>query len=138
MPAWCFKCQALVDARAGACSVCGGPISDLVSGGRRDSGTGSSLAQFFSRQYGVPEISLEQALISGDVLALVSKDVALRYCLIPVRRGAASSLVVAMADPTNIDALRALTALTRLPIEVVVADRASIEVAIEWCYRDLG
>ena len=92
------------------------------------------LTEFLSKQYGVPSISLDEFEIDPDVIALVPKDVARKHTAIPVQR-AGSTLIVAMADPTNIYAIDDLKFLTGLNIEPVVATDAAIEEAIVRYYE---
>ena len=92
------------------------------------------LTEFLSKQYGVPSISLDEFEIDPDVIALVPKDVARKHTAIPVQR-AGSTLIVAMADPTNIYAIDDLKFLTGLNIEPVVATDAAIEDAIVRYYE---
>ncbi len=92
------------------------------------------LTEFLSKQYGVPSISLEEFEIDPEVIELVPKDVARRHTAIPVQR-AGSTLIVAMADPTNIYAIDDLKFLTGLNIEPVVSTDAAIEGAIVRYYE---
>jgi type IV pilus assembly protein PilB len=92
------------------------------------------LTQFLSRQYGVPAINLNEFDIEPDVIALVTKDVALRHKVVPVNR-AGNSLIVAMADPSNILAIDDLKFVTGYNIEVVVAAEVGINQAITRYYE---
>jgi type IV pilus assembly protein PilB len=92
------------------------------------------LTQFLSRQYGVPAINLAEFDIEPDVIALVTKDVALRHKVVPVNR-AGNSLIVAMADPSNILAIDDLKFVTGYNIEVVVAAEVGINQAITRYYE---
>jgi type IV pilus assembly protein PilB len=94
----------------------------------------SELTEFLSKQYGVPSISLEEFEIDPEVIALVPKDVAMKHTVIPVQR-AGTSLIVAMADPSNIYAVDDLKFLTGLNIESVVSTDSAIETAIERYYE---
>jgi type IV pilus assembly protein PilB len=92
------------------------------------------LTQFLSRQYGVPAINLNEFDIEPEVIALVSKDVAVRHKVVPVNR-AGNSLIVAMADPSNILAIDDLKFVTGYNIEVVVASEVGINQAITRYYE---
>ena len=92
------------------------------------------LTQFLSRQYGVPAINLNEFDIEPEVIALVSKDVAIRHKVVPVNR-AGNSLIVAMADPSNILAIDDLKFVTGYNIEVVVAAEVGINQAITRYYE---
>jgi len=91
------------------------------------------LAAFLSRQYGVPSINLSEFEIDANVIKLVSNDVAQKYQLVPVNR-AGSTLIVAMADPSNIFAIDDIKFMTGYNVEVVVAAEASIKAAIDKYY----
>lgn len=93
----------------------------------------SRLTDFLSRQYGVPSISLKEFEIDEEVLKLVPREVCEKYLLIPVNR-AGASLIVAMADPSNIFAVDDLKFLTGYNIETVVASEVAIREAIERYY----
>src|SRR5688500_3241273 len=92
------------------------------------------LTQFLSRQYGVPAINLAEFDIEPDVISLVTKDVAIRHKVVPVNR-AGNSLIVAMADPSNILAIDDLKFVTGYNIEVVVAAEVGINQAITRYYE---
>ncbi|RMH41966.1 MAG: type IV-A pilus assembly ATPase PilB [Deltaproteobacteria bacterium] len=87
------------------------------------------LTNFLAQQYSLPSINLQDFEIDPDVLALVPKEVATKHMVIPVNR-AGSTLIVAMADPSNIYAIDELKFLTQYNIEPVVASESAIEEAI--------
>ena len=91
------------------------------------------LAAFLSRQYGVPSINLSEFEIDESVIKLVPTEVVQKYQLIPVNR-AGATLIVAMADPSNIFAIDDLKFMTGYNVEVVVAAEASIKQAIDKYY----
>ncbi len=97
----------------------------------------NELTQFLSKQYGVPAINLSEFEIDPEVIRLVPEDVAEKHQVIPVNR-AGASLIVAMADPSNIFAIDDLKFLTGYNIEVVVASDGAIKDAIEKYYRGGG
>src|SRR5262244_1983502 len=94
----------------------------------------SDLTNFLSKQYGVPSINLSDFEIDQEVLKLIPKDVAKKHLCIPINR-AGASLIVAMADPSNIFAIDDLKFLTGYNIEVVVAAEAAVEEAITRYYE---
>src|SRR3954454_8882920 len=91
------------------------------------------LTQFLSRQYGVPAINLAEFELEPEVVALIPKDVATKHRVVPVNR-AGPSLIVAMADPSNILAIDDLKFVTGYNIEVVVASEMAIAAALEKYY----
>ncbi len=91
------------------------------------------LAAFLSRQYGVPSINLSEFEIDESVIKLIPAEVSQKYQLVPVNR-AGSTLIVAMADPSNIFAIDDIKFMTGYNVEVVVAAEASIKAAIDKYY----
>jgi type IV pilus assembly protein PilB len=91
------------------------------------------LAAFLSRQYGVPSINLAEFDIDPNVIKLVPAEVAQKYQLVPVNR-AGSTLIVAMADPSNIFAIDDIKFMTGYNVEIVVAAEASIKQSIDKYY----
>ncbi len=91
------------------------------------------LAAFLSRQYGVPSINLNEFEIDQVVITLISSEVSRKYQLVPINR-AGSTLIVAMADPSNIFAIDDIKFMTGYNVEVVVATEASIKAAIDKYY----
>ncbi|MEM6732856.1 MAG: type IV-A pilus assembly ATPase PilB, partial [Myxococcota bacterium] len=71
--------------------------------------------------------------IEDDIIRLVSQEVAKKHQVLPVHR-AGSSLVIAMADPSNIYAIDDVKFLTGYNVEVVVASESQIAVALEKYY----
>ena len=93
----------------------------------------NELTAFLSKQYGVPSINLSDFEIDPEVLKLIPKEVVIRHQIIPVNR-AGNTLIVAMADPSNIYAIDDIKFVTNLQIEVVVASEQAIAEAIEKYY----
>jgi type IV pilus assembly protein PilB len=94
----------------------------------------SEITNFLSQQYRVPTINLEEYEIDADILKLVAKEQCEKHKVLPVSR-AGSSLVVAMADPTNLNAIDDLKFLTGFNVEPVIASEAAILAAIERYYN---
>jgi type IV pilus assembly protein PilB len=91
------------------------------------------LTQFVARQYSLPAINLGDIDIEPAVLGLVKRDVCEKHQVIPIRRHG-STLVVAMADPSNIYAIDELKFLTQYNVEPVVASETAIEQALTRYY----
>ena len=91
------------------------------------------LAAFLSRQYGVPSINLSEFEIDESVIKLVPSEVVQKYQLIPINR-AGSTLIVAMADPSNIFAIDDIKFMTGYNVEVVVSAENTIKSAIDKYY----
>ncbi|CAG1066232.1 Type II secretion system protein E [uncultured bacterium] len=96
--------------------------------------TEKDLTGFLSRQYGIPTIDLSSHEVDHEIVKLIPEDVAQKYQVIPVSR-TGSTLVVAMADPSNIFAIDDIKFLTGYNVEPLVASDASIKTAIEKYYE---
>ena len=92
------------------------------------------LTSFVASQYGVPAINLSEFEIPPAVIQLVPGDLARRHMLLPVNK-TGQTLIVVMADPSNIYAIDDLKFRTGLNIEVVVASEQAIEEAIQRYYE---
>jgi type IV pilus assembly protein PilB len=97
------------------------------------------LTVFLSKQYGIPTVDLGSEELDSDTVKLIPEDVAQKYQVIPVSRTGAT-LVVAMADPSNIFAIDDIKFLTGYNVEPLVASDAAIKSAIEEHYEadDMG
>jgi type IV pilus assembly protein PilB len=91
------------------------------------------ITEFLSQQYRVQAIDLSEYEIDPEVLKLVAQEVCERHKIIPVSR-AGSSLIVAMADPSNLHAIDDIKFLTGYNVEPVVSSEAAIAQAIERSY----
>jgi type IV pilus assembly protein PilB len=91
------------------------------------------LTQMVARQYSLPAINLAEIEIDPNVLKLIPKDICEKHQVIPVRRQG-PTLIVAMADPSNIYAIDELKFLTQYNIDPVVASDAAIETALARYY----
>ncbi len=91
------------------------------------------ITDFLSQQYRVQSINLAEFEIDEEVLKLVNQDVCQRHKIVPVSR-AGSTLIVAMADPSNLHAIDDVKFLTGYNVEPVVASENAILAAIESAY----
>ncbi|MFT5684381.1 MAG: type IV pilus assembly protein PilB, partial [Myxococcota bacterium] len=93
----------------------------------------NELTAFLSSQYGVPSINLAEFEVDPEVLKIIPKEVVTRHQVVPINK-TGSTLIVAMADPSNIYAIDDIKFITKLSIEVVVASEQAIAETIEKCY----
>jgi len=91
------------------------------------------LTQFVAKQYSLPSINLAEIEIEQNVLKLIPREICEKHQVIPVRRNG-PTLIVAMADPSNIYAIDELKFLTQYNIEPVVASEAGLETALSRYY----
>jgi type IV pilus assembly protein PilB len=94
----------------------------------------NELTAFLSKQYGVPAIDLREFDIDNETIALIPREVVHKHKVIPVNR-TGSTLIVAMADPSNIFAVDDIKFLTGYNVEVVVASEDALEEAEEKYYN---
>ncbi|MGD8858389.1 MAG: type IV-A pilus assembly ATPase PilB [Myxococcales bacterium] len=92
------------------------------------------ITDFLSQQYRVQAVDLREYEIDPDVIKLLNSDVCERHKIIPVSR-AGSSLIVAMADPSNLHAIDDIKFTTGYNVEPVVASEAAIMEAIDRYYN---
>jgi type IV pilus assembly protein PilB len=92
------------------------------------------ITDFLSRQYRVQAIDLREYEIDEEVLKLISQEVCMRHKVIPVSR-AGSSLIIAMADPSNLNAIDDIKFLTGYNVEAVVCSETAIIETIERYYN---
>jgi type IV pilus assembly protein PilB len=95
------------------------------------------LTDFLSKQYGVPSINLSEFEVEQAVIQLIPEEVARKHTVIPINR-VGSTLIIAMADPSNIFAQDDIKFLTGYNIEVVVAPENAIQEAVERYYESIA
>jgi type IV pilus assembly protein PilB len=91
------------------------------------------LTALLSRHYGVPSIELGRFEVDSTIVNLVPPETAQKYQVVPLSR-AASTLTVAMTDPTNVAAIDDIKFITGCNVEPVVAPEMVIVDAIERYY----
>jgi type IV pilus assembly protein PilB len=98
----------------------------------------TQLTQILSHQLSVPWVSLLHIEFSRQLLNLVPRDAAERFCLVPIYvrhvRGQGQTLYVAMDDPSNEVALRECQAFSGLPVRAMIAPPTDIQNAIRVYY----
>lgn len=78
---------------------------------------------------GMPFVNLSEYEVDAEAIKLVSRDIASKYSLIPIRLFD-KKLVVAMEDPFNTEAIDTVQFVTNLHLELVTATKDDIESAI--------
>jgi type IV pilus assembly protein PilB len=100
--------------------------------------TETQLTQILSQQLAVPWVSLYHIDFSRQLLDLVPQELAERYCLVPIFvrrvRGLGETLYVAMDDPTDEPAVRAVSEFAALPVRTMIAPPSDIRSAIRAYY----
>jgi type IV pilus assembly protein PilB len=92
-----------------------------------------SILQAISNQMGAPVVTLNQRELSPDLLALIPPKTAHMYQCLPVALQN-STLQVALVDPLNVSRIDELGFIVKKDIQLVIADPAQVEKAIEKFY----
>jgi type IV pilus assembly protein PilB len=96
------------------------------------------LTQTLSRQLSVPWVSLYHVDFSRSLLNLVPREIAEKYCLVPIFvrrvRKQGETLYVAMDDPTNDSAIGDVARASALAVKPMIACPSDIRAAIRVYY----
>jgi type IV pilus assembly protein PilB len=96
--------------------------------------TEQEIALALTAQYGFPYLPLDNYEIEDGVTKLIPEPVARQYCLIPVDK-IGTALTVAMADPSNVQAIDDIEMLTNCVVQTFVSTPSDIRKAIDRYYR---
>lgn len=121
-------------ARAEADSTGEGVIDTLVKNGVISS---AQVATAKAAQLGVEFILLSDMKIADDAIAAVPRHVARRFNAVPVYK-TETGVVVALADPSDLDALDGLSHAVNMDVEPRVATAEDIEAALNRYYGGSG
>ncbi len=91
------------------------------------------LEEFFLVNFDISTINLATFDISEDVLSLLSREYCEKYCVIPVTK-MDNVLIIASADPTNINMKEDLSHLVRSEVKLVFSTEEQITNSIEHYY----
>ena len=92
--------------------------------------TEDQLVIALSRQYGLPAVAPSRLDVDPEVLRLVPVQIARKYQVLPIER-AGETLSLAMADPTDVNALDDVAFMTNLKVRPLVAAPRLIRQAVE-------
>ena len=84
----------------------------------------------------VPYVDCRSVTIEPEVLELIPRSVALRYCALPLAREN-HKLVTVMAEPQDLRTIDELRFLSGMEISPRLGFRVEIQAAIEQCYANL-
>jgi type IV pilus assembly protein PilB len=91
------------------------------------------LLSFLSRHYEIPSLNLHNYTLKPEVIKLIPPDLAYKYLIFPLSlRG--TTLLIAMADPSNIFAIDDVKFLTGYRIEVCAATETTIRKLLDEQY----
>jgi type IV pilus assembly protein PilB len=88
-------------------------------------------------QFGVEYVPLGEMQLGDDVIAAVPRHVARKYNVVPVYK-TDDGVVVALADPSDIEALDSLSSAINMPVEARVSTPEDIEAALNRYYGGSG
>jgi type IV pilus assembly protein PilB len=98
----------------------------------------TQLTQTLSRQLSVPWVSLYHVDFSRSLLNLLSREIAERYCVVPILvrrvRKQGDTLYIAMDDPTNDSAIDEIARAVSLAVKPMIACPSDIRAAIRVYY----
>ena len=96
--------------------------------------TEEEIALALTAQYGFPYLPLDNYELDDGVMRLVPEHVARQYCLIPIDR-IGNALTLAMADPSNVQAIEDIELMTKCVVQTFVSTPSDIQKAISRYYK---
>ncbi|MCP5517404.1 MAG: Flp pilus assembly complex ATPase component TadA [Verrucomicrobiales bacterium] len=116
--------------RAEADSTGEGVVDTLVAQGVLSP---AIVGQAKAAHFGAEFVDFDDVQLTDEVLALIPRHIAKRFNVVPVRQED-EAIVVAMADPSDLDTLDGLGAALNAQVTPAVATEEAIEAAIARCY----
>ena len=95
------------------------------------------LMDFLSHQTGVPQMDVRNVEVPPQILKLVPQRLADQFTVLPIGTKEPKSLVLAMSDPSDLNAIDSARFASGLTIEPVVASHSALKKAISDLYRRL-
>ena len=99
--------------------------------------TEEEIALALTAQYGFPYLPLDNYEIDGGLTSIIPEELARRYCLIPIDR-IGNALTLAMADPSNVQAIEDVELMTKCVVQTFVSTPTDIEKAIGKHYKGVS
>lgn len=93
------------------------------------------LMDFLSHQTGVPQMDVRNVEVPPQVLKLVPHRLADQFTVLPISTKEPKSLVLAMSDPSDLNAIDSARFASGLHIEPVVASHSALRKVIADLYR---
>ncbi len=93
------------------------------------------LMDFLSHQTGVPQMDVRNIEVPPQILKLVPHRLADQFTVLPITTKEPKSLVLAMSDPSDLNAIDSARFASGLNIEPVVASHSALRKAISDLYR---
>jgi hypothetical protein len=93
------------------------------------------LMDFLSVQTGVPQLDVRNITVPPQILKLVPQRLADQFTVLPITTKEPKSLVLAMSDPSDLNAIDSARFASGLNIEPVVASHSALRKVISDLYR---
>ncbi len=93
------------------------------------------LMDFLSQQTGVPRMDVRNIEVPPQILKLVPHRLADQFTVLPITTKEPKSLVLAMSDPSDLNAIDSARFASGLNVEPVVASHSALKKAIADLYR---
>ncbi len=98
----------------------------------------AALYECLAEQLSVPYVNLAKVAADPNVAGLITREMATRYVALPIKRGDQGTIVVAMAEPTDVIALDDLKMKLQVQVEPALAPASAIEQAIDKAFSAMG
>lgn len=99
--------------------------------------TEEMLMDFLSHQTGVPQVDVRELAVPPEILKLIPHRLAEQFTVLPIATKEPKSLVLAMSDPSDLNAVDSARFASGLTIEPMVASHSALRKAISDLYRNL-
>jgi type IV pilus assembly protein PilB len=93
----------------------------------------NELTRMLSKQYRLPAVDLEKVDVDSKIYKLIDGDLAYQHLVLPLRR-VGRTLTVAMANPSEMEAIDVLRFKTRYDIEPVIVGEYTLRKHLERYY----
>ena len=93
----------------------------------------NELTRMLSKQYRLPAVDLEKVTVEEKIYKLIDRDMAYKHLVLPLRK-VGRTLTVAMANPSDLEAVDVLRFKTRFDIEPVIVGEYTLRNHLERYY----
>jgi hypothetical protein len=97
-----------------------------------------SLVEFLSKQHNAKSFDLSKEIIDEGAMGLISEKNARKYKAVPIKlksEGITKKLVVAMAEPSNLETIDSIKFMTGYDVETVFIMEENLSWLINYCYH---
>ena len=89
----------------------------------------SNIVSALSSQFGFPYLSLKSITFNRDVCNVISKETAMKYCVIPIDK-VNNTLYIIMSDPSDEKSIAELEKVSQCKIQTFISTSTEIQIAI--------